>query len=100
MRTFVIFDRKSGEILETHVTTDDIDDDAEDLMRMVRSEGDERATGVLEVGALESGVNYTVDVKANKLARGDKVANTSAAGVQQVGGDPRSARIVVTRSGA
>ncbi len=100
MRTFVIFDRKTGEVLQTHVTTDDVADEADDIIRMARPEAMDRAAGLLEVDTLEAGERYRVDVKANRLILQDKTSGAGAAGVQIVAGDVREARqrIVTTES--
>ena len=96
MRTFVIYDRKTGEILQTHVQTDDCCTGREMLLQIARPESRDEAVEVLEVDRLTPGAHYRVDLKAKKLALAEKGKGKGAGGasVQPAGGDPGNARTV------
>jgi hypothetical protein len=95
MKTYVIYDRKTGEILQTHVRTDDRGG-PQDIVSMARREADRQSIDVLPVDQIVPGAGYKVDVKTKKLVavEPNKVKGASAAFVQPVGGDPRVARKV------
>jgi hypothetical protein len=97
MKTFVIFDRKSGEILQTHVQSGELHAGPEGLLRTARPEAKPDSVGVMEVEALTPGASYRVDVKAKRLVQADGGAARGAAGafVQPAGGDYQAARHVV-----
>ena len=97
MKTFVIFDRKTGEILQTHVQMDDLHDGPEALLKLVRPEATGVAVDVMEVEGLAPGTSYRVDVKGKKLTAvdGKKAQGAGGAFVQSVDGDPRTARTVI-----
>jgi hypothetical protein len=97
MKTFVIYNRNTGEILQTHVQTDDLHDDAETLLQTVRPGAQGEDIDVMAVDALAPGTRYRVDVKAKQLVtvEGSEAAGAGGAFVQQVGGDPRIARTVI-----
>ncbi|HMM42712.1 MAG TPA: hypothetical protein PKA95_12485 [Thermomicrobiales bacterium] len=97
MKTYVIFDRKTGEVLQTHVATDDAADNPDNILRMASPDATERA-GVLEVDTIDSATGHRVDLKSNELVRHDKASGAGAAGVQSSDGDPRGARTVILRS--
>ncbi len=65
MKTFVVFDRKTGEILQTHISAGHSLNDREDVLRM-RADA-ERSVDVIEVDELAPGRAYKVDMKAGKL---------------------------------
>jgi hypothetical protein len=97
MKTFAVFDAKTGEILQTHVQSGDLHGGPEELLRTVRPEAKLDAVGVIEVQGLVPGGNYRVDVNAKKLIQAEAGTARGAAGafVQPLGGDPRAARHVV-----
>src|SRR5262245_45142786 len=67
MKTFVIFDRKTGEILQTRAQTDDIPDSAQDVLKMTRYGAKGEPVDIMEVETMTPGTMYRVDVKARKL---------------------------------
>jgi hypothetical protein len=97
MKTFVIFDRKTGEILQTHVQTDDYHEGTEHLLKTVRPEAPSDAVDVVAVQDMVPGASYRVDVKSKGLvpAEASEVQGTSGAFVLPAGGDPHAARTVV-----
>ncbi|SRR6266496_4996126 len=99
MKTFVIFDRKTGEVLQTHVQAHDRQLSAEELLRMARPEVHADGVDILAVDALEPGPGYRVDVKARTLVPVEGGAARGAGGgsAHSVGGDPRTAQRVTFR---
>ena len=97
MKTFIIFDRKTGEILQTHVQTDDLHRTPEELVKIARPEARSEAIDVMVVEGLSPGTRYQVDVKAKKLTpvEESKAPGAGGAFVQPAGGDPSTARTVV-----
>jgi hypothetical protein len=97
MKTFIIFDRETGEILQTHMQPDDLHNGPEDLLKVVRPEGESEDVGVMEVEGLEPGTSYQVDIKGKKLMPVDRneTRGTGGAFVQSVDGDPLRAKTVV-----
>ena len=97
MKTFVIYDRKTGEILQAHAQAGDPHGGPEGLLKSARPEAKPDAVGVLEVEALAPGVGYRVDVKAKRLVAADGGAARGAGGasVSPAGGDPEAARHAV-----
>jgi hypothetical protein len=97
MKTFVIFDRKTGEILQTHVQPEDLPGSLEDLLRVARPEAPREAVDILAVEELAPGTSYRVDVKERKLVPMVKGKARGAGGAfaQPAGGDPRQARTLV-----
>ncbi len=93
MTTYVLFDKKTGEIVQTHVQTDTSRGRPEDIVRMAKPEARE-ALDVLAVDQLTPGASYKVDIKARKLVQVDhsKVRGFGGASVQRAGGDPGAAR--------
>jgi hypothetical protein len=49
MKTYVIFDRKSGDVLQTHVRSDDHHGEMQDLLRELRPESKPDSLDVLHV---------------------------------------------------
>lgn len=96
MKTFVIFDSKTGEILQTHVQTDEGHGRAEDLLKRARPKAQRETVELMAVETLASGSSYRVDVKAKKLisVERNKVKGAGGGVVQSVAGDPRTARAV------
>jgi hypothetical protein len=97
MKTFIIFDRQSGEILQTHVQAEDLRGSHHDLLSAVRPGATTEAVDVIQAESLAPGGAYRVDVKTRKLVHAEGGAPRGAGGafLQPVGGDPRSARTVV-----
>jgi hypothetical protein len=97
VKTFVIYDRKTGEVLQTHAQAGDPHGGPEGLLRAARPEAKPDAVGVLEVDPLAPGVSYRVDVKSKRLVAADGGAARGAggAGVSPAGGDPDAARHAV-----
>lgn len=96
MKTHVIYNRKTGEILQTHVQTDDLHKDPEELLQMARPEAKGVVLDVMEAEGMVSGTGYRVDVKRKKLVPVGRRKARGAGGafVQPSGGDPRMARTV------
>jgi hypothetical protein len=101
MKTFVIFDRKTGEILQTHVQTGDLHGSPEEIVKMARPAAQGEAVDIMAVEELAPGTSYRVDVKAKKLVAvdGGKTRGAGGASVRPVGGDPRMARHVLLPMG-
>jgi hypothetical protein len=97
MKTYVIFDRKTGDILQVHVQAEAHHGGPEHLVRTVRPEAKVDAVDILEVAGLAPGASYRVDVKARKLIHTEGGASKGAAGasVQPLKGDVNRARAVV-----
>jgi hypothetical protein len=97
MKTFVIFDRKTGELLQTHVQAGELHGGPEELLRTARPEAKPESVGVMEVEALSPGVNYRVDVKAKRLvpAEGGAARGAAGASVQSLQREPHTAKHVV-----
>jgi hypothetical protein len=97
MKTFVIFDRKTGEILQTHMQTDELHKSPQELLKTVRPEAEGVAVDVMEVEILAPGTSYRVDVRGKKLLPVERSKTRGAGGafVQPAGGDPLRARTVV-----
>jgi len=97
MKTFVLFDRKTGQVVQTHVRSDDTPCDPEHLLRELRTEKEASGLGVLEVDRLRPDTAYRVDPKSRKLvaADPDKAKGMGGATVQTAGGDPLKARTVI-----
>ncbi len=64
MKTFVVFDRKTGELLQTHVTADDSPHRPEEILKM---RPDQDRVAILQADEVTAGKNYKVDLKTNKL---------------------------------
>ena len=97
MKTLVIFDRKSGEILHTHLQTEDRQQTKGELLPRIRHGLHHDETDILEVESLEPGVGYRVDVKENKLVRvrDGKVSGIGGGGVQRLSADSGHVRTTV-----
>jgi hypothetical protein len=97
MKTFVIFDRKTGEILQTHVQTGDYHAGTEHLLKTVRPEASSDAVDVVAVQDMVPGASYRVDVKTKRLvpAKANEVRGTGGAFVRTAGDAPHAARTVV-----
>ena len=68
MKTYVIFDRKSGDVVQTHVRSDDRHGEMQDLLRELRPESKPDSLDVLHVTErLVPGTRYRVDTKVKKL---------------------------------
>jgi hypothetical protein len=95
MKTYVVFDRKTGEILRTHVQTDDHSDAAEHISKTASPDLQRVAVDVLEVvEPLTPSVSYRVDLKQKKLVATEpnKTRGSGGAIVQSSAGVPRSGR--------
>src|SRR5262245_9570944 len=101
MKTFVIFDRKTGEVLQTHVQTGELHSTPEELVKAARPEAKGVTVDVMEVGRLEPGISYRVDLKGKKLMPVDKDKTGGAGGgfVHAAAGDPFTARRVIFDAG-
>lgn len=102
MKTFVIFDRKTGVVLQTHVQSDEEQGGPGDLLRTARPEAKAEAVDLLEVEGMTPGDSYRVDLKARKLVL-DKGPKGKGGGggalLLPAGGDPGLARTVVLHLG-
>lgn len=94
MKTYVVFDRKTGEILRTHVQTDDYGDAAEHILKTANPDASRQAVDVLETEALAPGAGYRVDIKTKKLVpvEAGKTQGSGGGFVQSTSGDLRSSR--------
>lgn len=97
MKTFVIFDRKTGEILQTHIQPTELHYSPEELLKTVRPEAEGVAVDVMEVEGFAPGTSYRVDVKGKKLIPVDRSKARGAGGafVQPADGDPLKTRTVL-----
>lgn len=97
MRTFVIFDRRTGDVVQTHMQRADIQEDPEELLKRARPGANVETFAVIEVEDLVPGAGHRVDAKERKLTDVaiDEVQGTGGAFVQPVGGDLATARTVV-----
>jgi hypothetical protein len=81
MKTYVIFDRKSGDVLQTHVRSDDHHGEMQDLLRELRPESTPESLDVLPVTErLVPGMSYRVDTKVKKLVAVDGTKGTKGRG--------------------
>lgn len=96
MKTFVIFDRKTGDILQTHVQGGEPYGGHQEILDMIRPGAAGGRVDVLEVEDLQPGTSYRVDVSAKKLKAVDETQAQGAGGaiLQPVDGDPAQARTV------
>lgn len=96
MKTFVIFDRNTGDILRTHVQADDFYNDPEEILKTARPKAEDDVD-IMEVEDLAPDANYRVDVDEKKLMPVDASETRGAGGafVQHADGDPHRARTVV-----
>ena len=94
MKTYVVFDRKTGEILRTHVQTDDHYDATEHILKTAHPDSQRIAVDVLEVEGLAPSASYRVDIKTKKLipVEADKTRGSGGGLVQPSAGELRSAR--------
>ena len=94
MKTFVVFDRKTGEILRTHVQTDSHSDAAEHISKTASPTAQSAVVEVLEIDELVPGESYRVDTNTKKLIKvaANKARGSGSAFVQQNVGQARSAR--------
>jgi hypothetical protein len=95
MKTFVIFDRRTGAVLQTHIQADEHHGDLQDLLRTARPEAQASRVDVLEVEEWLPGASHQVDVKSKKLVpagRSKTHGGSGGATVLTAGGDPRAAR--------
>lgn len=97
MKTFVIYDRKSGEILQFHTEMGDPPSIPEELLATARPGVRLDDVDVMEVADLEPGARYRVDVKVAKLIRVERGGAGSSAGasLQPLRGDLHTARTIV-----
>jgi hypothetical protein len=93
MKTYVVFDRKTGEILRTHVQSDDHHDATEHILKTGNPDL-QRTADVLEVEALTPGASYKIDPKTKKLITIEAGQSRGSGGafVQPLAGDLSSAR--------
>jgi hypothetical protein len=93
MKTYVVFDRKTGEILKTHVQTAEHAEPSEHFLKTM-PDAERSAVDVLAVPEITAGSSYRVDVKARKLIPLvlEKAKGAGGGFVQPAGGDPRLAR--------
>jgi len=101
MKTFVLFDRKSGEILHTHVEAGDLHHGHAEVLKTLRPGREGAPVDVLEVDELAPGVSYRVDIKTKTLVAVDrgKAKGSGGAYVQPIDGDPLKARTVIVQVG-
>src|SRR5262245_34787511 len=97
MKTFVIFDRQTGEVLQVHVQADDLHGGPRELVRHARPGAKMDAVDVMEVADLTPGASYRVDVKARKLVpvEGGAARGAAGASLQPLTGELHTARQVV-----
>jgi hypothetical protein len=95
MKTFVIFDTKTGEVLQTHVQIGDVHGSPTEFLRGAQKRPE--SVSVMEVESLRPGVSYRVDTKAGKLVEvdGKKVRGSGGAFVLPARGDPKLARTLI-----
>ena len=96
MKTFIIFNRKSGEISQTHVQAGDLRSCQEEFLKIARPEAEGANIDIMEVEGLMPGISYRVDVKTKKLVEMErgKARGAGVAHMQPVNGDPLTARTV------
>jgi hypothetical protein len=94
VKTFVIFDRKTGEILQTRTQTDDLPDSPQEVLRAARFGAKGEAADIMAVETMTPGTAYRVDVKTRKLtpvAEG-KAPGAGGAFIQSSVSYPRTVR--------
>ena len=98
MRTFVIFNNKSGEIVHTHVEDEEVCSSPEDVLAVVDPSLDRRTLEVLEVAGISPGQCYRVNAKTRKLepVQANQISGFGQGAVRQVRaeGSPRMVKIV------
>jgi hypothetical protein len=99
METFVIFDPKTGEVLQTHVQDSDLRGDPRDLLQEVRPEAKPESVDIMRSDYLIPGTRYRVDMKSKKLVPVDKSKASGSGGafVQSVEVNPALARRVIVQ---
>lgn len=71
MKTYIIFERKTGNIVHTHVQAEEIPTSREDLLKLIEPNYDVRALDVLVVADISSRKFYRVNVKTGQLEESD-----------------------------
>ncbi len=101
MKTFVIFDKKTGEILQTHVQIDDLHYAPDELLKIARPGAQTEIVDLMTVESLALGTSYRVDVKGRKLIPVEvaKAKGGGGARVLPAGGDPLMAQTVIFNLG-
>ncbi len=98
MRTYVIFNSKTGEVVHTHVEDEEVSSSPDDLLAMVDPSHDRKLLEVLEVFGISPGECYRVDVRTKTLqqVQPDQISGFGSASVRQVRleGTPRMVKIV------
>jgi hypothetical protein len=97
METFVIFDPKTGEVLQTHVQDSHLHGDPRELLQEVRPETKPESVDIMRVDYLLPGTGYRVDIKSKKLLSVDKSKAPGSGGafVQSSEDNPELARRVI-----
>jgi hypothetical protein len=97
MKTYVIFDKTTGEILQTHVHTHDLYSTPEEVVSMARGGREQEGIGAIEVPDLRAEDAFRVDVKTGKLIRAEpgELKGFGGAFVQAAGAkpDPRLTKV-------
>lgn len=101
MQTYLVFNEKTGEVVQTHIEADDVKTNPDDLLKTVDPSQDRKSLDVLVVNNLAVGESYRVDVKTRTVFKVDSqdVAGfgggmTGAIGLRQ---DPQFVKTVYTQ---
>lgn len=100
MKTYVIFDRKSGDVVQTHVRSDDRHGEMQDLLRELRPESKPDSLDVLPVTErLAPGMCYRVDTKVKKLVAvdGTKGRGFGAGSIHRIENGPKDAQRILVQ---
>lgn len=69
MRTYMIFNTKTGEIVHTHLETDGASSTHDDIFVLIDPAHDRNLLEILEVGYISPGESYRVNVETKTLER-------------------------------
>jgi hypothetical protein len=100
MKTYVIFDRKSGDVVQTHVRSDDRHGEMQDLLRELRPESKPDSLDVLHVTErLVPGTRYRVDTKVKQLVAvdGTKGRGFGAGSIHRIENGPKDAQRILVQ---
>jgi hypothetical protein len=88
MKTYVVYDQKSGKIVHAHRASEEAQHKPEDILRLVHSSLDRSQLGILEFRSVEmrAGESYRVNPKTKKLERTKSGAGSSGSVSQSKAG--------------
>src|SRR5262245_22959901 len=100
MKSYVLFDRTTGELVQMHVEMDDLPENCTEHLEKLSRQRADPPVEFLEAETLQPCTSDSVDIKAMKLVPVDESKAKGAGGavVQSIEGDPLAARTVIFQS--